>query len=158
MAHNPDEDYELPEFESDFEEEAVEQHEEQAEEEFVEESPHAAPPPPPSYAPPAAPRAPSPPPVAKPVSGESHSNYQENTVDRKIVNLTADIPIQLAAVLGKKQMNVRDLITLRMGQVVELNRLPNEAIDLVANGKLVAKGELVEIEGRLGVRILKIFD
>lgn len=80
------------------------------------------------------------------------------TVDRKVVNLTGDIPIQIVAVLGKKAVTVKDVVSLRMGEVIELNRLPNEAIDLLANGKLIAKGELVEIDGRLGIRILKIFD
>lgn len=79
-------------------------------------------------------------------------------VDRKVVNLTSDIPVQIVAVLGKKNVTVKEIVSMKMGQVIELNRLPNEAIDLVANGKLVAKGELVEIEGRLGVRVLKIFD
>lgn len=79
-------------------------------------------------------------------------------VDRKVVNLTSDIPVQIAAVLGKKNVTVKDIVSIKMGQVLELNRLPHEAIDLVANGKLIAKGELVEIEGRLGVRVLKIFD
>jgi type III secretion system YscQ/HrcQ family protein len=83
---------------------------------------------------------------------------RQGGVDRKVVNLTADIPIQIVAVLGKKSVTVKDIVSLRMGQVIELNRLPNEAIDLVANGKLIAKGELVEIDGRLGIRILKIFD
>ncbi|MBL7685697.1 MAG: FliM/FliN family flagellar motor switch protein [Deltaproteobacteria bacterium] len=79
-------------------------------------------------------------------------------VDKKVVNLTGDIPVQIVAVLGKKSVTVKDIVSLRMGEVIELNRLPNEAIDLVANGKLIAKGELVDIDGRLGVRILKIFD
>ncbi len=79
-------------------------------------------------------------------------------VDRKVVNLTADIPVQVVAVLGKKNVSVKDIVAMKMGEVIELNRLPNEAIDLVANGKLIAKGELVEIDGRLGVRVLKIFD
>ncbi len=80
------------------------------------------------------------------------------TVDRKVVNLTADIPVQVVAVLGKKNVTVKEIVGMKMGQVLELNRLPNEAIDLVANGKLIAKGELVEIDGRLGIRVLKIFD
>ncbi len=88
----------------------------------------------------------------------SDSGAVNNLVDRKVVNLTADIPIQIVAVLGKKSTTVKDVVALRMGQVVELGRLPNEAVDLVANGKLIAKGELVEVDGRLGVRILKIFD
>ncbi len=79
-------------------------------------------------------------------------------VDMKVVNLTSDIPVQIVAVLAKKSLTVKEVVALRKGEVMEFNRLPHEAIDLVANGKLIAKGELVEIDGRLGVRILKIFD
>lgn len=99
------------------------------------------------------PRAPNP-----SAQGQSPLPRQMSSVDKKVVNLTSDIPVQIVAVLGKKSVTVKDIISMRMGQVIELNRLPNEAIDLVANGKLVAKGELVEVDGRLGIRILKIFD
>jgi len=91
-------------------------------------------------------------------SHNSYSSAQESGSDKKVMNLTSDIPVQIVAVLGKKMVTVKEIVSLRMGQVIELNRLPNEAVDLVANGKLIAKGELVEIDGRLGLRILKIFD
>lgn len=93
-------------------------------------------------------------PSAPPMGGATRAP----SIDKKVVNLTSDIPVQVVAVLGKKNVTVKDIVSMKMGQVLELNRLPNEAIDLVANGKLIAKGELVEIEGRLGVRVLKIFD
>ncbi len=91
-------------------------------------------------------------------SNSSYSSGSEGGSDKKVMNLTSDIPVQIVAVLGKKMVTVKEIVSLRMGQVIELNRLPNEAVDLVANGKLIAKGELVEIDGRLGLRILKIFD
>lgn len=78
--------------------------------------------------------------------------------DIRALGLTADVPVQMVAVLGKKTATVKEIISLKKGQVIELNRFPNEAVDLVANGKLVAKGELVEIDGKLGVRIIKIFE
>ena len=79
-------------------------------------------------------------------------------VDPRSAGLTADVPIQLVAVMGKKTITIKEILSLSKGQVIELNRFPNEAIDLVANGKLMAKGELVEIDGKLGVRIIKIFE
>ncbi|MBF0493122.1 MAG: FliM/FliN family flagellar motor switch protein [Deltaproteobacteria bacterium] len=91
--------------------------------------------------------------------GQASSETEAYTnPEKKIVNLTSDIPVQIVAVLGKKSVTVKDVVSMKMGQVLELGKMPNEAIDLVANGKLIAKGELVEIDGRLGVRILKIFD
>jgi flagellar motor switch protein FliM len=63
----------------------------------------------------------------------------------------------MVAVLGRKGVTVKDLLGLRMGQVVELDKMPGEAIDLVASGKIIGKGELVEVDGKLGVRVLKLF-
>lgn len=116
-----------------------------------------------SEAPPAAPSTPAqgrkaakvPPPQAKaPPSAPAAAPRSEH----RAAGLSAEIPVQVVAVLGKKTITVRDLISFKKGQVVELNRFPNEAVDLVANGKLMAKGELVEIDGKLGVRIIKIFE
>ncbi|MBI2337205.1 MAG: FliM/FliN family flagellar motor switch protein [Deltaproteobacteria bacterium] len=76
----------------------------------------------------------------------------------KVVNLASDVPVQMVAVLAKKAITVKDLVQLKMGQVIEFNRYPNEAIDLVANGRLMAKGELVEIDGKLGIRLIKVFE
>ncbi|HCU23381.1 MAG TPA: hypothetical protein DF383_00045 [Deltaproteobacteria bacterium] len=92
--------------------------------------------------------------MPQPTSGTSSVVKTE----RRATGLTADVPVQLVAVMGKKTLTIKDIISLKKGQVVELNRFPNEAIDLVANGKLMAKGELVEIDGKLGVRIIKIFE
>jgi|GEM_PF-1839469 len=79
-------------------------------------------------------------------------------VDPRSAGLTADVPVQMVAVMGKKTITIKEILSLSKGQVIDLNRFPNEAIDLVANGKLMAKGELVEIDGKLGVRIIKIFE
>ncbi|MFO1464566.1 MAG: FliM/FliN family flagellar motor switch protein [bacterium] len=89
--------------------------------------------------------------AAPPASGAAKT-------DKRAVGLTADVPVQLVAVMGKKTITIKEILSLKKGQVIELNRFPNEAIDLVANGKLMAKGELVEIDGKLGVRIIKIFE
>lgn len=71
--------------------------------------------------------------------------------------LVQDASVQVAAVLGKKTMTVGELVNLKKGEVLDLDRFPNEAIDLMSSGKLMAKGELVEVDGKLGVRIIKIF-
>ena len=72
------------------------------------------------------------------------------------VSLSSDVPVKLVAVLGKKQVVLKDLLKMKVGQTIDLDRPPNEFVDLTANGKLVAKGELVEIDGKLGVRIIKM--
>lgn len=70
--------------------------------------------------------------------------------------LAPDVPVALVAVVGKARTTVGDLVGLRMGQVINLGRAPGETVDLVANGRLVARGELVEMDGKMGVRILKL--
>lgn len=70
--------------------------------------------------------------------------------------VAADVPVDVVVVLGRKGITMKDLMELKSGQVVELDRMPNEAVDLVVGGKVFAKGELVEIEGKLGARVLKI--
>jgi flagellar motor switch protein FliN len=111
--------------------------------------------------PPSAPKPPPPPRGGAKPSGKAPpppSAAREVGGVQAAAGLAADTPVQVVAVMGKKTITVGDLISLKKGEVLELNRFPNEAIDLVANGKLIAKGELVEIDGKLGVRIIKIFE
>ena len=53
-------------------------------------------------------------------------------------------------------MKLKDLLKLKVGHAIDLERAPNEFVDLTANGKVIARGELVEIDGKLGVRIIKM--
>jgi flagellar motor switch protein FliN/FliY len=75
---------------------------------------------------------------------------------RELVNLAPDVPVNLAAVIGKTTMSLAELMKYRVGETIDLGRPPNETVDLVANGKLIARGELVEIDGKLGVKICKM--
>ncbi len=77
---------------------------------------------------------------------------------KPIQEMTSDIPVQVVCVLGKKNVTVGDLIKMKEGEVIDLDRFPHDAVDLVVNGKLMAKGELVEIDGKLGVRIVKLIE
>lgn len=85
------------------------------------------------------------------------SASQGEPVLKEIMDLAPDIPVQVVAVMGRKSVTVKDLLALRMGQVVELDKVPGETVDLVANGKLIGKGELVEVDGKLGIRVLKLY-
>ncbi|MBU4484718.1 FliM/FliN family flagellar motor switch protein [bacterium] len=73
-----------------------------------------------------------------------------------VLDFASDIPVQLVAVMGKKTSTMQDLMDLTVGEVVELSRPLNESVDLVANGKLIARGELVDIDGKMGVKIIKM--
>lgn len=67
-----------------------------------------------------------------------------------------DIPVQVSAVLGKSTMEVSHLLKLGRGAVVELDRKVGEAIDIYVNNRLVARGEVVVLEDRLGVTMTEI--
>ena len=67
-----------------------------------------------------------------------------------------DIPVQVSAVLGKSTMQVSQLLKLGRGAVVELDRKVGEAIDIYVNNRLVARGEVVVVDDRLGVTMTEI--
>ena len=67
-----------------------------------------------------------------------------------------DIPIQVSAVLGKASMQVSQLLKMGRGAVVELDRKVGEAIDIYVNNRLVARGEVVVVDDRLGVTMTEI--
>ena len=67
-----------------------------------------------------------------------------------------DIPVQVSAVLGKSTMQVNQLLKLGRGAVVELDRKVGEAIDIYVNNRLVARGEVVIVDERLGVTMTEI--
>ena len=67
-----------------------------------------------------------------------------------------DIPVQLAAVLGKTTMPVSQLLRLGRGAVVELDRKVGEPVEIYVNNRLVARGEVVLVEDKLGVTMTEI--
>ena len=67
-----------------------------------------------------------------------------------------DVPVNISAVLGKIQIDVNSLLQLTTGSVLELDRKVGEAIDIYVNNRLVARGEVVLVEDRLGVTMTEI--
>ncbi|MAS87985.1 MAG: flagellar motor switch protein FliN [Micavibrio sp.] len=74
----------------------------------------------------------------------------------KDVEAIYDVPVQISAVLGRSQMQVSQLLKLGRGAVVELDRKVGEAIDIYVNNRLVARGEVVVVEDKLGVTMTEI--
>ncbi|SLN69532.1 flagellar motor switch protein FliN [Oceanibacterium hippocampi] len=85
--------------------------------------------------------------------GESDDDGARTAADLEAV---FDIPVQVSAVLGKSRMQVSQLMKLGRGAVVELDRKVGEAIDIYVNNRLVARGEVVVVEDRLGVTMTEI--
>jgi flagellar motor switch protein FliN/FliY len=81
-----------------------------------------------------------------------------DTLDRGAADLEAvfDVPVQVSAVLGRARMDVGELLRLGPGAVLELDRKVGEAIDIYVNNRLVARGEVVLVEDKLGVTMTEI--
>jgi flagellar motor switch protein FliN len=86
------------------------------------------------------------------------SAAEDTELARTAADLEAvfDIPVNVTAVLGKSRMQVSQLLKLGRGAVVELDRKVGEAIDIYVNNRLVARGEVVVVEDRLGVTMTEI--
>jgi flagellar motor switch protein FliN len=67
-----------------------------------------------------------------------------------------DVPVNVSAVLGRTKLDVGDLLSIAPGKVLELDRKVGEAIDIMVNNRLVARGEVVLVEDRLGVTMTEI--
>jgi len=72
------------------------------------------------------------------------------------LDMLLDIGLQVTVELGRAKMNIRDILTVGPGTVVELNRVAGEPVDILINGKLIAKGEVVVIGDMFGVRVVDI--
>lgn len=67
-----------------------------------------------------------------------------------------DIPLEITVELGRTKLLIRDILELETGAIIELEKMAGEPVDLLANGLLVARGEVVVIEDNFGVRITEI--
>lgn len=72
------------------------------------------------------------------------------------LELIADITMSVTAELGRVKLPVRDLLSLREGSLLELDRLAGGPVDVLVNGSLVARGDVVVVDDELGVRITEI--
>ena len=71
-------------------------------------------------------------------------------------NLVMDIPVSLSVELGQTQLEVRDVLNLGIGSVIELNKLQEEPVDVRINGRLIARGEIVLVKNNLAVKITEL--
>lgn len=74
------------------------------------------------------------------------------------ISLIKDIPLELTVELGRARRSIADILDFGLGTVIELNRLAGEPVDLLANGKLIAKGEVVIIDENFAIRITEIIN
>ncbi|MEK6709946.1 MAG: flagellar motor switch protein FliN [Nitrospinota bacterium] len=72
------------------------------------------------------------------------------------IDLIMDLPLQLVVELGRTKMLINDLLQIGQGSVIELNKQVGEPLDILVNGKLVARGEVVVVRDKFGIRITDV--
>lgn len=72
------------------------------------------------------------------------------------IELLFDIPLQLTVELGRTAMSIKEVLALTSGSVIELDKLTGESAELLVNGKLIARGEVVVVDENFGLRITEI--
>ena len=90
------------------------------------------------------------------LGGDATAGGEARPQSAKDLEAVYDIPVQISAVLGRATMQVSQLLKLGRGAVVELDRKVGEAIDIYVNNRLVARGEVVVVDERLGVTMTEI--
>lgn len=87
------------------------------------------------------------------------SNLQSGalgSVDQNNLNLLMDIPLKVTVELGRTQKQIKDILEMSQGSIIELDKLAGEPVDILVNNKLIAKGEVVVIDENFGVRVTDI--
>lgn len=93
-----------------------------------------------------------------PVQPVQFAPLQQNFNPKEVANidLIMDVPLQITVELGKTKKTIREILALGPGSVIELDKLAGEPVDLLVNGKLLAKGEVVVIDENFGIRVSDI--
>ncbi len=88
-------------------------------------------------------------PTIDPVLGDPNGPHPD-------VELILDVPVTIALEVGRTEMTIGRLLSLSQGAIVELDRLAGEPLDVIVNGALVARGEIVVINDKFGIRLIDI--
>jgi flagellar motor switch protein FliN/FliY len=84
------------------------------------------------------------------------SNENDNANQTRRLDLLLDVPLDIAVELGRARMSIQDLLALGPGSVIELDKIAGEALDILVNDRLVARGEAVVVNDKFGIRITDI--
>ena len=99
------------------------------------------------------------------VNNQVKDKKNEESITEKVENTGANnlrvlenIDVKLTVEVGNTEIKIRDLLRLNEGSVVELDRLAGEPLDILANGTMIAKGEVVMVGERFGIRLTEVVD
>ncbi len=89
----------------------------------------------------------------QPFSGDVNAMQSQENIE-----LIKDVPLEVTVELGRTQKSINDILEFAPGTIIELDKIAGEPVDVLVNGKLVAKGEVVVIEENFGVRVTEIIN
>ena len=84
------------------------------------------------------------------------TNDANNSEPNRRLELLLDVPLDVSVELGRSRVSIQDLLALGPGSVIELDKIAGEALDILVNDRLVARGEAVVVNDKFGVRITDI--
>ena len=94
--------------------------------------------------------------AAQPATFEELGGQNASTGEMRDFDVILDIPVQMTVELGRTKISIRSLLQLAHGSVVELDGLAGEPLDVLVNGTLIAQGEVVVVNDKLGIRLTDI--
>jgi flagellar motor switch protein FliN/FliY len=80
-----------------------------------------------------------------------------SSVMANTINMLLDVNVPISVQLGQTRMSIRDLLNLKKGSLVQLDRMAGEPVDMFISGKMLAKGEITVVDDRLSVRIGQLY-
>ena len=92
----------------------------------------------------------------QPAQFQTFAGANQSVYGQENIGLIMDVPLEVTVELGRTSKSIQEILDFAPGTILELNRIAGEPIDILVNGKYVAKGEVVVIEESFGVRITEI--
>lgn len=92
----------------------------------------------------------------QPVQFQTFNNAISPLTQQENIDLIMDVPLEVTVELGRTNKSIKEILDFSPGTIIELNKLAGEPIDVLVNGKFVAKGEVVVIEESFGIRVTEI--
>ena len=92
----------------------------------------------------------------QPAQFQSFTNDFNPMQSQENISLIKDVPLEVTVELGRTSKSISDILDFAPGTIIELDKIAGEPIDVLVNGKFVAKGEVVVIEESFGVRVTEI--
>lgn len=93
-------------------------------------------------------------PSASPVAAARHEEVDDGALHN--IDFMHDVPLKLSVEIGQTQLSVREILAMNVGKVVEFTKVVGEPMDITVSGRLMARGEIVVVNERYGVRISEV--